>query len=65
MPIIRVEMFLGRTREQKAALAERITDAFIETCGGPGQTREGVWVVFDEVAKENWSVGGILQDGHS
>lgn len=53
-------MVPGRTAEQKAALAERLTDVFLETCGTPGQSREGVWVVIDEVPKENWAVGGKL-----
>lgn len=63
MPIIRVEMFDGRSREQKAALVNRLTEAFLDTCGRPGQTREGVWVVIVESPKENWAVGGELQDG--
>lgn len=58
--MITVQMFPGRTPEQKAALADRITDAFLETCGSPGQTRETVWVVIDEVAREHWAVGGRL-----
>ncbi|QWF81727.1 hypothetical protein HUW46_05160 [Amycolatopsis sp. CA-230715] len=53
-------MFPGRTPEQKAALAERLTDVFLETCGNPGQPRTGVWVVIDEVPAENWAVGGKL-----
>jgi 4-oxalocrotonate tautomerase len=60
MPLITVRMFPGRTAEQKAALAERLTDVFLETCGNPGQPRHGVWVVIDEVPAENWAVGGQL-----
>lgn len=65
MPIIRVEMFEGRSRAQKAALVNRLTQAFLDTCERPGQAREGVWVVIDETSKENWAVGGELQDGGS
>lgn len=57
MPYISVSMFPGRTHEQKAALAERVTDAFIETCGG---RKEGITVVINEVPGEHWAVGGKL-----
>ena len=60
MPLITVQMFPGRTAEEKAALARRLTDVFLETCGRPGQFRDGVWVVIDEVAREHWAVGGTL-----
>lgn len=60
MPMINVQMFPGRTDEQKAALAERLTDVFLETCGSPGQRREGIWVVINEVPREHWAIGGKL-----
>lgn len=60
MPLITVRMFPGRTTEQKAALVERLTDAFLETCGNPGQPRHGVWVLIDETPTEHWAVGGTL-----
>lgn len=60
MPMITVQMFPGRTAEEKAALASRLTDVFLETCGRPGQSRDSVWVVIDEVARDHWAVGGAL-----
>lgn len=60
--MITVQMFPGRSPEQKAELVQRLTDAFLETCGSPGQTANGVWVVIDEVPREHWAVGGKL--GH-
>ncbi len=57
MPIIKVEMFAGRTLEQKRELGRSLTDAFIEAAGGK---RESVHVIFTEVAKEDWSVAGEL-----
>ena len=60
MPIITVQMFPGRTAEQKAELVAKLTDAFMETCGAPGQSADGVWVVIDEVSREHWAVGGKL-----
>jgi 4-oxalocrotonate tautomerase len=57
MPMIRVEMFAGRTVEQKRALVRKLTDAFVETCGG---VPDSVWVVIEDVEKENWGFGGRL-----
>jgi 4-oxalocrotonate tautomerase len=58
MPLIRVAMFPGRTAEQKQALVEEMTEAFLRTCGG---SREGVWVIIDEVPREHWAIGGELR----
>lgn len=57
MPVIRVEMFSGRTDDQKADLVRELTDSFLRTCGG---TRESVQVVIDDYAPSNWGVGGVL-----
>ena len=52
MPIVKVKMWTGRTREHKAQLAKEITDSF-ERIGTP---REATIVVFEDVAKDNWRV---------
>lgn len=57
MPVIRVEMFKGRSGEQKRAAAEALTRAFIDTCGG---TAQSVQIIFTDVEKEDWAVGGRL-----
>ena len=57
MPFIRVEMFPGRTADQKRALAQELTDGFVRACGGPG---DRLHVVITEVERENWGVGGKL-----
>lgn len=57
MPVIRVEMFKGRTVDQKRALVKELTDAFIRTCGG---APESVQIVIADVAKEDWGGAGIL-----
>ncbi|RLC94440.1 MAG: 4-oxalocrotonate tautomerase [Chloroflexi bacterium] len=57
MPIVRVEMWSGRTHEQKADLARLITEAVVNVAG----TRpEVVTVIFEDVPRENWAVGGVL-----
>ena len=55
MPMITVEWFEGRTPQQKAQLAARITDAFAEVAGAP---REQVWIVFNDKKKSDWTMGG-------
>jgi len=57
MPVIRVEMFKGRTPEQKKALVKEVTEAFVRTAGG---TPEAVQVVITDVEKDDWAVGGVL-----
>lgn len=57
MPIIRIEMFEGRSTDQKNACAAAVTQAFVDTCGG---TPSSVHVVFQDVAKSNWAVAGRL-----
>ena len=57
MPIIRVEMLEGRTREQKRELSEALTREYVRICGGRA---EAIYVVIDDVTKENWAVGGTL-----
>ena len=57
MPTIRVELFEGRTIEQKRALAQALTEATVRTLGG---SPDGVDVVFFDIARQNWSTGGVL-----
>ena len=57
MPTIRVEMFEGRTAEQKAALAREVTSACVRVLGGnPG----GVDILFYDIKKGDWATGGVL-----
>jgi 4-oxalocrotonate tautomerase len=51
-------MFPGREPEQKAELVRRLTETYLEVCGRPGQSAEGVWVILDEVPPSDWGVGG-------
>lgn len=57
MPLVRIEMWPGRTKEQKAELARAITEAVVRIAKAPA---EQTWVVFQEIPKENWAIGGIL-----
>lgn len=57
MPTLRVELFEGRTVEQKRALAQALTEATVRTLGG---SPDGVDIVFFDIRKHDWSTGGVL-----
>ncbi len=57
MPMIRVELFEGRSVEQKRALARALTEAVVQTLGGQP---ESVHIVFQDVARHDWATGGTL-----
>lgn len=55
MPIVTVQMLEGRTEEQKRELCDKVTQAVSESVGAP---TEGIWVVIEEMKKENFAKGG-------
>jgi 4-oxalocrotonate tautomerase len=57
MPIIRVEMWTGRTLAQKRELARVITDAVVNIAH---TTAEATIVVFEDIPRENWAQAGKL-----
>jgi 4-oxalocrotonate tautomerase len=57
VPTIHVEMFEGRTVEQKAALAKEFTEACVRVLGGKA---DSVDVIFRDVARHDWATGGRL-----
>jgi len=62
MPIIRLEMLAGRTVAQKRELVEVLTR---ETARIAGSSPASIFVVIEDVAKENWGAGGkLLSDTH-
>ena len=57
MPVVTVQMYEGRTVEQKRALAEAITRAMVEIA----KTRpDQVNVIIQDVPRTNWALGGKL-----
>jgi len=57
MPIVRVEMFAGRTHAQKQELARAITEAVANIAH---TTADATIVIFEDVERENWAQGGKL-----
>ena len=56
MPIIRVEMFEGRDRDQKRKIISEVTDGF---CRATGASPESVHVILTDVSQDEWGRGGI------
>jgi 4-oxalocrotonate tautomerase len=56
MPFIIVEMWEGRTLEQKKQLAADMTQAFVKI----GTPKEAVHIIFKDSAKQNWADSGKL-----
>lgn len=62
MPVIQVNLFEGRSREQKAEVARRFTETVCEVLQvEPASVR----VLFRDYARSDWSVGGTLMDERS
>jgi 4-oxalocrotonate tautomerase len=57
MPIVNIQLVEGRTVDQKAKLADKITKAIIEVTGVKPDSIE---VIFTEYSKDNIARGGIL-----
>lgn len=57
MPTIRVDLFEGRTVEQKRAFAQAVTEAVVNTLGG---SADSVDIILTDVAKHNWATAGKL-----
>jgi len=57
MPIVRVEMWTGRTLAQKRELARVITEALVNIAK---TTPEATIVIFEDIPRENWAQGGAI-----
>ncbi len=56
MPVVIVEMWEGRTHDQKKQLAKGITDAFVKI----GVPADAVHVIMKDNPKSCWAQGGKL-----
>ena len=57
MPTINVQLFEGRTPEQKRAFVQAVTEATVKTLGS---TPESVDILIHEIKREHWATGGKL-----
>jgi len=56
MPVVTINMWEGRTIEQKKQLAEGITSSFAKI----GTPPEVVQIIIRDIPKYNWAKGGKL-----
>ncbi len=56
MPVVMVEMWEGRTHEQKKQLARDITEAFVKL----GVPASAVHIILNDHPKSCWAQGGKL-----
>jgi 4-oxalocrotonate tautomerase len=54
MPVIRIELYRGRTAEQKAACARDVIAAVAKHLNAPARATQ---VIFVDVDKSDWIVG--------
>lgn len=58
MPIVHIDLIEGRSQEQLKNLVKDVTDAVSKNTGAP---EEHVHVILSEMAKNRYSVGGVLK----
>ncbi len=54
MPVVKIDMWVGRTPEQKKELIEAITTAFERQ----GTKKEVLHIIINDIPKENWGPRG-------
>jgi 4-oxalocrotonate tautomerase len=57
MPNITIQWFAGRTPQQKREITAAITEAMVKI---GKTTADQVHIVFQDIEKSNWGVGGKL-----
>ena len=55
MPVVKIDLWEGRTLEQKDALIREVTAAIVQSLGIDAHE---VIVILNEVKKDHWGVGG-------
>lgn len=58
MPRITIQMFEGRTQDQKRAICKRITQVM---CEEAGVKPDAVTIVIDEMSKGNYAKAGVMK----
>lgn len=57
MPVAHISLIKGRTKEQKKAIAEEVTESIHKHAGSP---KEVITVIFTDIDPDSWSAGGTL-----
>lgn len=57
MPVVTIQLWEGRSLDEKRSLAEAVTKAIVDLVGADPS---GLHVIMQEIPKENWARNGIL-----
>lgn len=57
MPVVRVSWFDGKTAEEKAKVAQEITESIVKNTGTEASY---IYVIFEDVKASDWAGGGKL-----
>ncbi len=60
MPVVTVQLWEGRTQEQKRKLMQALTHAMVEHAGA---RPEALHIVLQEIPRENWGSVSTLGQG--
>ena len=55
MPVVKIDMWEGRTKEQKEKLIKSVTDTIASTLEIP---KEHITVIINDIPKTNWGLKG-------
>jgi 4-oxalocrotonate tautomerase len=55
MPFVNIRILAGHSQERKDEIAKRVAAAISEVAQLP---KDVIWVVFEDVATDDWFVGG-------
>ncbi len=57
MPLVHINMFKGRTMDQRREMVKEVTNSIVKTLKCD---KEAVRIVVNEIEKDDVSVGGVL-----
>ncbi len=57
MPVVQVSLLSGRSREQKSAMADEITESVHKHSGAP---KNVITVIFQDIETDSWAADGTL-----
>lgn len=57
MPFVNIQILKGHSEERKREIAHRVTAVISDVADLP---MEAIWVVFEDVDKADWYVGGNI-----
>jgi len=57
MPVVRVSWFEGKTAEEKAKVAQEITESIVKNTGTDASY---IYVIFEDVRASDWAGAGTL-----